>query len=435
MNFPNLYRRSGPEDVLCASGFRARDARHSPGWLVCLAFAIGLLLPWSAQGRSPHHKPFAAVKDSTVGASAVQHNPKAADKSYDLASATWMQFFGESAFIAARQPVKTAMDAMRRIGWLSPDTNVVISMLDARGDFAQFDGQRCSVHINIDHRGSSPVIAALGNLSSSVAFVTAHELAHCRFDTLTPTERIPDRQQLARMGVGSHLIEAVFNALHHPSHEDGSVALLAAYDESLADAAAAIALLKAETSHQRFGTALMKAQSLRFGELSMANRGELPAAEHQGGFVFEAIARQSPKNLNWRYAKRVAMHSVLASSFSMATEPPWFKILTEIDHHQAEKLRQMWRAKAHRLLATRNHKKNQDESLFNAATGDTLLSIDSSHFPAANFNQTPDAALIRWKEIASQSSDSSHPIRPPARARLHSGSTAQTIVARRQLVP
>jgi len=63
-----------------------------------------------------------------------------------------MQFFGESAIIAARQPVKTAMEAMRHVGWLTPNTDVVISMLDARGDFAQIDGDRCTVHGARQHR-------------------------------------------------------------------------------------------------------------------------------------------------------------------------------------------------------------------------------------------------------------------------------------------
>ena len=345
----------------------------------------------------------------------------------------WMQFFGESAIIAARQPVKTAMEAMRHVGWLTPNTDVVISMLDARGDFAQLDGDRCTVHVNIDQRGSSPIIAALGNLSSSVAFVTAHELAHCRFDRLTMAERMPDRHQFASLGVGSHLIDAFLNALHHPGDTDGSADLLAAYDESLADAATTIALSKSETSSQRFGTALQNAQSLRFGELSLANRGAIPIAKHQGGFVFEIIARKSSKSFNWRYAKSVALQSVLTSSFYMATEPPWFKTLTAIDRQQAESLRSRWQVRARSLLINRPN--NKDENLFLAATSDALLVIDSSQYPTVNPNNSPDTALLRWKEIAWQSSDPSSLVQLQAYTHLHTGASAQAVVAKRELAP
>lgn len=379
------------------------------------------------------HEAAWAAKDFTVDSSTVQHNSQGADKSHDLASATWMQFFGESAIIAARQPVKAAMEAMRNVGWLTPNTDVVISMLDARGDFAYFDGDRCTVHVNIDQRGSSLVIAALGNLSSSVAFIAAHELAHCRFDRLTKAERMPDRHQLASLGVGSHLIDAFLNALHHPSATDSSADLLAAYDESLADAAATIALLKSETSSQYFGTALQNAQSLRFGELSLANRGAIPIAKHQGGFVFEIIARKSSKSLNWRFAKSVALQSVLTSSFYMATEPPWFKTLTAIDRQQAESLRSTWHARARSLLINRPN--NKDENLFLAATSDALLSIDSSQYPTVNPDNSADAALLRWKEIAWQSSDPSSLVQHQAYAHFHPRSTAQTLVAKRELAP
>ena len=380
-----------------------------------------------------HHGAAWEAENFTVNSSKDQHNSQGKDKSYDLASATWMRFFGELAIIAARQPVKTAMEAMRHVGWLTPNTDVVISMLDARGDFAQLDGDQCTVHVNIDQRGSSPVIAALGNLSSSVAFVVTHELAHCRFDRLTMAERMPDRRQLESLGVGSHLIDTFLNALHHPSDTDGSSDLLAAYDESLADAAATIALLKAETSAQRFGTALRNAQSLRFGELSLANRGAIPIAKHQGGFVFEIIARKSSKSLNWRYAKSIALQSVLTSSFYMATEPPWFKTLTAIDRQQAESLRSTWHARARSLLVDRPN--NKDENLFSAATSDALFSIDSSQYQTANPNNSPDTALLRWKEIAWQSSDPSSLVQQQEYAHPHPRSSAQAVVAKRELAP
>jgi hypothetical protein len=344
-----------------------------------------------------------------------------------------MQFFGEAAFIAARQPVLAAMEAMQQAGWLAANTSVEISMLDARGDFAQFDGERCLVHVNIDEQGSSPIVAALGNLRSSLAFVAAHELAHCRFDTAPISERFPDRQQLTEMGIGSHLTTTFLKASRHPNAKDGSESFMVAYDESLADAAAAIALVKAETAQQHFGTALEKAQSLRFGELFMANRGAIPVAAHQGGFVFDAIASQPIAHLNWRLAKRVAMQSVLASSFYLATEPPWFKTLQRDDRQQAESLQRTWHKKAHQQLATRQSGK--DEKLFYEATSDALLSINGSQFPVVSDDASPEDALQRWKEIAWISSDSNLPIPKAMRANFKHKSLLQAIVSKHEPAP
>ena len=430
---PVLY--SYDYQPVCANrrlGWTPRKHNHTgwKRWQIVLAVAVGLQLSWSAYGQSVCLESYVATKGFVVNSSAAQYNVQSTDQSYDRASATWMQLFGESAFVAARQPVKTAMEAMRHQGWLTPNTDVVISMLDARGDFAQFDGDRCTVHVNIDQQGSSPVIAALGNLSSSVAFVTAHELTHCRFDTLLMAERIPDRRQLASLGFGNHLIEAFLSAFRHQSDTDGMADLLAAYDESLADAAAAIALSKAENSHQRFGTALQKAQSLRFGELSMANRGAIPLSRHQGGFRFEIIAHKNAKNLSWRDAKSIAMQSVLASSLYLATEPPWLKTLMAIDRRQAERLRRTWRAKALTLLSNRPN--NKDEALFYAATGNSLLWIDSSQYQTANFNNEPDTALHRWKEIAWQSSDPKPLVRQPLHVHRYSRSPARAVVTKHE---
>ena len=320
------------------------------------------------------------------------------------------------------------MDAMQQAGWLASNTSVEISMLDARGDFAQLDGERCRVHVNIDEHGSSPIIAALGNLRSSLAFVAAHELAHCRFDTMSIAARFPDRQQLTSMGIVGHLTTALLKVLRNPNDKDGSESLVVAYDESLADAAATIALVKAETAQQHFGTALEKAQSLRFGELFMANRGAIPLAAHQGGFVFEAIESQSIAHLNWRLAKRVAMQSVLESSFYSATEPPWFKTLLRSDRLQAESLQRTWHQKAHHQLATRQS--SNDEKLYYEATGDALLSIDGSQITVAGADASPEAALQRWKEIAWISSDAQPPKRQVLRANHNRKSPLQAIVSK-----
>ena len=407
--------------ITVGKGIRYRN------WLVALVFALGLTDVTFSQGV--HHDARALVKASAVDPLASQYGPQDADKAYDQASATWMQLFGESAFTAARKPILTAIAAMQQAGWLAPNTSVVISMLDARGDFAQFDGIGCTVHVNIDDRGSSPIIAALGNLRSSVAFVAAHELAHCRFDTLPLSERFPDRQQLRTLGLSNQVAMALLNALSNPSNVDGSAALLTAYDESLADAVATIALGKSETTQQHFGTALEYAQSLRFGELFVANRGVIPTAEHQGGFVFEAVARTAGPKLTWRLAKQVAMQSVLLSSFYSKTEPIWFKTLVKNDSHQAQKLRRTWNEKAQRQMEKR--RRSEDEVLFYGATSDALLSIDFAQYSAANSDVSPEAALLLWKEIAWINAQADQPARQPLRFHPHQKLPIQAIVARR----
>jgi hypothetical protein len=402
-------------------------------WLVALALVAGLGTPEASYAQAIHHDSYAVVKASGVDPIAGQYSSADTDDAYDQASATWMQIFGESAFATAREPILIAMDAMQQAGWLAPNTSVVISMLDARGDFAQLDGERCTVHVNIDDRGSSPIIAALGNLRSSVAFVAAHELAHCRFDTLPMSERFPNRQQLRNLGFSKQLAAAILNALSHPSDTDGSAAFLTAYDESLADAAATIALAKAETAQQHFGTALENAQSIRFGELFMANRDAIPTTEHQGGFVFDAVAREAGSNLSWRLAKQVAMQSVFLTSFFSANEPIWFKTLALADPHQAQEIRRKWHDKAQHQLESRRSAK--DEILFYAATSDALLSIEGPQYPASNSELSQDAALMRWKEIAWISFEAKPAMRQLASAQRYRKSPAQAIVSKRDPVP
>jgi hypothetical protein len=383
-------------------GFSGEVTRYL---LLAVVATMGLQPPGFAEEQHICYNSFAPARNVSADSSTAQSDVQATGAAYDLASAMWMQFFGESAFIAARTPVKTAMQAMRLRGWLAPNTDVVISMHDARRDFAQFDGARCTAHINIDNTGSSPVIAALGNLSSSVTFVAAHELAHCRFDALPIATRLPERKQLAKLGVGNHLVEPLLKALRHPSANDGSAELLTSYDEALADAVATIALVRAETTKQHFGTALDRAQSLRFGELAMANRDAIPAAEHQGGFVFDPISRQAPKSLDWSFAKLIAMQSVFETSFYLSVEPVWFKNLTANDQDQAHRLRERWHERATSLLLDRPS--DADEALFYAATGDALLSIDGSQFSSPGSEVEPESALRQWKKIAWQSSDAS----------------------------
>jgi hypothetical protein len=401
--------------------------------LVALAFILGFNLSNTSYAQSVHHDSYALAKAFAVDPIASKYSSEDEDKAYDRMSATWMQFFGESAFVAAREPILVAMNAMQQIGWLAPNTSVVITMLDARGDFAQFAGESCTVHINIDDRGSSPIIGALGNLRSSVAFVAAHELAHCRFDTLSILERFPDRQQLRSLGFSNKLAIAILNALSDPIDTDGSAAFLTAYDESLADAAASIALARAETAKQHFGTALENAQSLRFGELFMANRDAIPRVDHQGGFVFEAFARQARPNMSWRLAKQVAMQSVLLSSAYSANEPQWFKTLVQIDPHKVQQMRRKWQDEAHRQLDTR--RSTDDENHFYAATSDALLSIDSAQYPAANLDVSAEVALMRWKEIAWLSSETKPTVPRTTSAQSYRKSPVQAIVTKRDQVP
>jgi hypothetical protein len=165
----------------------------------------------------------------------------------------------------------------------------------------------------------------------------------------------------------------------------------------------------------------------------MAHRGAIPTTEHQGGFVFEAVARQVGSDLSWRYAKQVAMQSALLSSFYLATEPKWYKTLVGIDSHQAQEMRRTWTDKAHRQLEMRRSAK--DENLFYAATSDALLSIEGAQYPAQNSDLSAEAALIRWKEVACLSSETKSKMRQQFSAHTYRKSPIQAIVSKRDQVP
>jgi hypothetical protein len=295
---------------------------------------------------------------------------------------------------------------MRQIGWLPEHTDIAVSMLDARGDFARIEGQRCIVHINIDNHGSSPAIAALGNYKSSVTFIAAHEIAHCRFDRPFTAEKFPDRQILRSLKLSNSVIETILHALSNPQSSDSSDQLFEAYDEALADASAAMALKKFERPGRLFGGTLENAQAIRLGELFWAKRHSLPPNSHQGGFVFAAVARLKPGELDWKHARRLAIQSVLASTFFANDSAVWLHTSQAIPSAQKVALSRKWRSYAVRALKERNV--SNDEARY-------LLAISPAIFDTADVatdsvaNQPePLDAMQHWKSVAWQSTDTNN---------------------------
>lgn len=348
-------------------------------------------------------------RDASGIAEAMQMNNEVVDwkeigEAYDRASANWLTFFGESPFIRARANVDVAVDAMRRSGWLPRATDVGISMLDARGDFAFASSNRCTVHVNIDNRGSSPIISALGNYGSSVTFVAAHELAHCWFDQLSDVDKFPTLGMLKAIGVPEALRALLLGGLQHPTEGNGTLYLLDSYDEALADAAAAMALRMNERTGRRFGQSLENAKSLRLGELAMAKRRGVTATEHQGGFVFDAISRLPDGKLDWFNARQVAMQSVLASTFYTPSKPKWVSTMERTNAGDVKRIRRQWSAFAAVRLKGRNFE--SDENRFLSAISPAIFAIDDGQvFLPTRFVEDENDSRKRWHKVAWQSTE------------------------------
>jgi hypothetical protein len=384
--------------------------RNSATTKVCSAVTTGLIcvsLALNASAQTPADKEAEKYKSSDlITQSNAIVDQDEIDATYDRASALWLQFFGEQQFVNARQNITVAIDAMRRINWLPEHTDIAVSMLDARGNFAKLEGQRCIVHINIDNRGSSPAIAALGNFKSSVTFVAAHEIAHCRFDMASMDEKFPDLQTLRSLKLSQSVSKTILHALSNPQSSDTSDQLFDAYDEALADASAAMALRKFERPGRLFGGTLENAQAIRLGELFWAKRHSLPPNSHLGGFVFAAVARLKPSELDWKNARRIAIQSVLASTFFTKDSAVWLHASRGISIAQEVALSRRWRSFAVRTLKARNVA--NDEARY-------LLAISPAIFDTADVaienasNQTePFDAMQHWKSVAWQSTDTNY---------------------------
>jgi hypothetical protein len=350
-------------------------------------------------------------------------------KAFDSASAAWMQFFGKDEFLRARGPVDVAVSAMRASGWLPHSTDIVISMLDARGDFAWAEDGRCTVHVNIDHRGSSPVIAALGNFASSISFIAAHEMAHCWFDELSTAEKYPTKGLLSRAGVPRALQDTFFEGFQHPNETNGTTHLVDSYDEALADATTAIALRKYERMGMRFGSALENAQSMRLGELSIAKRHGVAATDHQGGFVFDAIAKLPFSNLDWFHARSVALQSVLASSFYTGQWPKWAKEMGAARPARVKRLSRKWNAFAVEKLKERNLKSDEDRYL--SATDAAIFTFNESSVGTPDLQGDIVEWERLWAQVAWQSSDAQASAQSPSPQMFNSRHHLQAVVKRR----
>lgn len=286
---------------------------------------------------------------------------------------------------------------MRAQGWVPSGTTVVIAMLDGRGDQAETEKDACRAQVNIDEKASSPVIRALGGFGSSLSFIAAHELAHCRFDALADRDRLPTPAMFAQSITSPALAKAIKNMMERPSASDGSSALHSAYDEALADAAATMALMAHEQHGGRYGSALERAESVRFGALAQAIRRKGAAEAHQGAFVFSSIADLPLAQRTWDAARRVALHSVLASSFLVPVPPRWFETLAEKHPMTSKTLALRWRIQAQKAIAGRNLE--LDEDRFLSAASPALFAMSVPEGKGA-YHDTPEAAMQRWKQFA-----------------------------------
>lgn len=359
-----------------------------------VALAVGMTPIW-ALNESRKDRDASGLREALAEDSSNGYRWSDIGEAFDRASVAWMTVYGDRAILAVRPGVATGVRAMKEMGWIGAKTHVVISILDARGDFAEGTSDGCRAQVNVDEDGSSPVIRALGGKSSSLSFLVAHELVHCRFDALDNDGKLPSVAMLREMGISSSLSTRLLGMMRDPKSADGSAALLDAYDEALADAAAAIALVRLEAGSERvhFGTALQHAQSLRFGLLQQSLRRKTAAEAHQGAFVFDEILEAQPQTLTWDVAKRLAFRSVLMSSLSMDVSPRWWQSLAALDPRGTKALQKVSRAGSKVQLSERNL--DLDEDLFLTARSPAFIAIT-----------TPDVTLpapkdptARWKEV------------------------------------
>ena len=323
-------------------------------------------------------------------------------KSYDAASASWLQIYGDKPFLQARPWVEAAAKAIRNMGWVHSDVNLFISMLDGRGDMAEYDEalKSCRVQVNIDEQGSSPVIRALGGFGSSIAFIAAHELAHCMFDSLSLADRLPKRSMFLKIGASKELTLRLMDLFQRSTEDNGGHDLVDAYDEALADAAAAIALRFDEErvgSTLRYGSALEKAESVRFGGLAQSLRRKVKAEVHQGAFVFREVNVLSVGDLNWDQARYIALKSVMASTFMMAERPRWFKQLPPIVAADSTRLAKVWKKKALAITSSRNLE--ADETRYLSTASPALFAFTPVDGNGV-YQDEPEAAMQRWRNTA-----------------------------------
>ena len=376
-------------------------------WAISGTCALGLSFNSFAESESRGTRDASGLKNALSEQSAQTPGelpPSWRDvaKSYEAASASWLQIYGEKPFLQARPWVEAAARAIRNMGWVYSDVNIFISMLDGRGDMAEYDEalKSCRVQVNIDERGSSPVIRALGGFGSSIAFIAAHELTHCMFDSLDSAQRLPTSAMLLKAGASEKLTQHLMELFNRPTENNGGHNLVDAYDEALADAAAAIALRVDEESvgsTSRYGSALEKAESVRFGGLAQSLRRKVNAEVHQGAFVFSAVNVLDVRDLNWEHARYIALKSVFSSTFMMAERPRWFKKLPTSVGVDSTQLDKMWKKKALGIAYSRNLE--EDETRYLSTTSPALFAFTPVDGNGV-YQDEPDAAMQRWKNTA-----------------------------------
>ena len=374
-------------------------------WLFTLSL-LCLTMGVYAESESRGSRDASGLREALVDQSTSENTARITwsemEQALDRASASWMQVYGEAPFLAVKEHSLMGWNAMQALKWVPDNTYMVFTMFDARGDHAEAKNGQCRVQININEKGNSPVIQALGGFKSSVAFLTAHELAHCRFDSLSDTQRFPTAQMYRALGVPSSLTPMLMRMLVKPTNKEGSDHFRDAYDEALADAAAAIALRVDEDREEgrRYGGALERAQAIRFGTLSMANRRKTAAEDHQGAFVFQDVALLPTEQLTWDSARYIALHSVLRSSLYVPVLPRWFEasnFKSKKQRKEAQAMVAVFKQQAIEIVSQRESEK--DEDIYLSSNSVSLFAFTMPDQGGA-FNDTPPEALARWQKVA-----------------------------------
>lgn len=314
---------------------------------------------------------------------------------YDRASASWMEVFGPEPFEPARRGVQAAIDALGARSW-APRATVVISMLDARGDAAWRQGASCRAQVNVGSDGRSPASIALG--PRGFTFLAAHELAHCLFDQNDPAARLPDSQSLARLapGLDPSFARRAMTLARLSHFEDGSEALLEAYDEALADAVAASALLAADPLNL---SAVQAALSLRMGGAFLALRRSMAPPPHAGALALSRASAAPPGSWSLVRARQEAALSALSLALASPTPPRWLEGL-EAAHPREVARSRLWARRVWAQLAA-GRDVERDEDAYLLAHHPALFIMDLTDAPERlGPGHTPAEAMSLWRARA-----------------------------------
>lgn len=359
-----------------------------------LAFSIAGSAPGIAlaQMETRGERDAAGAREALVAAGEDAPSLDEMSDAYDRASASWMEVFGPEPFEPALRGAQAAISALAVRGW-APRATAVVAMLDARGDAAWIQGSSCRAQVNVGSDGASPASRALG--AGGFAFLAAHELAHCLFDEGAPAARLPNHRALARLapGLDPSFARRALGMARWANPQDGSDALLDAYDEALADAVAASALLAASPDNL---PAARAALSLRMGAAFMERRRSTAPPAHAGAFALRRAIESAPGSWSLERARQEAALSALCLALASPTPPRWLAGL-EAAHPQEARRSRAWARRAWSELAA-GRDAERDEDAYMSARHPALFVMDLTDAPArAGPGLQPAEALAAWR--------------------------------------